>query len=43
MEADDLTQDLLVQIIRKMDSFRGAAPLSTWLCTVTRKAAPDRH
>ena len=36
MEADDLTQDVLVQMIRKMDSFRGAARLNTGSCQATR-------
>lgn len=31
MEADDLTQDVLVQMIRKMESFQGDARFSTWL------------
>ena len=31
MEADDLTQDVLVQMIRKMESFQGDAGFSTWL------------
>ena len=42
-EADDLTQDVLVQMIRKMESFQGDARFSTWLYTVTRNAASDRH
>lgn len=41
-EADDLTQDVLVQVIRKLDSFEGSARFSTWLYTVTRNAAADR-
>ena len=43
MEADDLTQDVLLQMITKMDSFQGEARFSTWLYTVTRNAAADRH
>ena len=43
MEADDLTQDVLVQMIRTMSSFEGDARFSTWLYTVTRNAAADRH
>ena len=43
MEADDLTQDVLLQMIRKMESFQGDARFSTWLYTVTRNAASDRH
>jgi RNA polymerase sigma-70 factor (ECF subfamily) len=41
-DADDLTQDVLVQVIRKLDGFRGSARFSTWLYTVTRNAAADR-
>ena len=41
-EADDLTQDVLVQMIRKLDAFQGEARFSTWLYTVTRNAATDR-
>jgi len=43
MEADDLTQDVLVQMITNMESFQGDARFSTWLYTVTRNAAADRH
>ena len=42
MEADDLTQDVLVQMIRKIESFHGDARFSTWLYSVTRNAATDR-
>ena len=42
-DADDLTQDVLVQMLRKLDSFHGEARFSTWLCTVTRHAASDRY
>lgn len=41
-EADDLTQDVLVQVVRKIGSYSGAARFSTWLYTVTRNAAMDR-
>lgn len=41
-EADDLTQDVLVQVIRKLDSFEGSSRFTTWLYTVTRNAAADR-
>lgn len=41
-EADDLAQDVLVQVIRKLDSWEGASRFSTWLYTVTRNAAADR-
>ncbi len=41
-EADDLTQDVLVQVIRKLDAYDGHARFTTWLYTVTRNAAADR-
>jgi RNA polymerase sigma-70 factor, ECF subfamily len=30
-EAEDLTQDAFLQVFRKLDTFRGASALSTWL------------
>lgn len=42
-EADDLTQDVLITMIRTLDSYRGGAAFSTWLYSVTRNAAMDRH
>jgi len=41
-EADDLTQDVLVQVIRKVGAYSGASKFTTWLYTVTRNAAADR-
>ncbi len=38
-DADDVTQDVLVQVVRKLDTFRGDASLSTWLHRVTVNAA----
>lgn len=38
-DAEDVTQDVLVQVIRKLDTFRGDAALSTWLHRVTVNAA----
>src|SRR5688572_7177663 len=38
-DAEDVTQDVLVQVIRKLDTFRGDAQLSTWLHRVTVNAA----
>lgn len=42
-EADDLTQDVLVQMLRRLHSYRGAAAFSTWVYAVTRNAAADRR
>ena len=38
-DAEDVTQDVLVQVIRKLDTFRGDAQLGTWLHRVTVNAA----
>jgi RNA polymerase sigma-70 factor (ECF subfamily) len=42
-EADDLTQDVLVMMIRRLEGFRGEAGFSTWLYSLTRNAAIDRR
>lgn len=41
-DAEDLTQDVMIQMIRKLDGFRGDAGFSTWLYAVTRSAAAER-
>lgn len=38
-DAEDVTQDVFVQVIRKLDTFRGEAALPTWLYRVTVRAA----
>jgi RNA polymerase sigma-70 factor (ECF subfamily) len=38
-DAEDVTQDVLDQVIRKLDTFRGDSQLSTWLHRVTVNAA----
>jgi RNA polymerase sigma-70 factor (ECF subfamily) len=38
-DAEDVTQDVLLQVIRKLDTFRGESQLSTWLHRVTVNAA----
>lgn len=38
-DAEDVTQDVLVQVIRKLDTFRGDAQITTWLHRVTVNAA----
>jgi len=42
MDADDLAQDVMIQMIRKLSTFDHAARFGTWLYTVTRNAAADR-
>jgi len=41
-EADDLTQDVMVQVLRRLGSFRGESSFTTWLFRVTRNARLDR-
>jgi RNA polymerase sigma-70 factor (ECF subfamily) len=38
-DAEDVTQDVLLQVIRKLDTFRGESQLSTWLHRITVNAA----
>ena len=38
-DAEDVTQDVLLQVIRKLDTFRGDSQLTTWLHRVTVNAA----
>ena len=38
-DAEDVTQDVLVQVIRKLDTFRGDSQITTWLHRVTVNAA----
>jgi RNA polymerase sigma-70 factor (ECF subfamily) len=38
-DAEDVTQDVLLQVVRKLDTFRGEAGLTTWLHRVTVNAA----
>jgi RNA polymerase sigma-70 factor (ECF subfamily) len=38
-DAEDVTQDVLLQVVRKLDTFRGEANLTTWLHRVTVNAA----
>jgi RNA polymerase sigma-70 factor (ECF subfamily) len=38
-DADDVTQDVLLQVVRKLYSFRGEAQFTTWLHRVTVNAA----
>src|SRR6185503_14999826 len=38
-DAEDVTQDVLLQVIRKLGTFRGEADIATWLHRVTVNAA----
>jgi RNA polymerase sigma-70 factor (ECF subfamily) len=43
-DVEDVTQDVLLQVVRKLDTFRGESDLSTWLYRVTVNAAlAHRH
>jgi RNA polymerase sigma-70 factor (ECF subfamily) len=39
VDAEDLTQDVLLQVVRKLPSFRGESALPTWLHRITVNAA----
>jgi len=34
-EAEDLTQDVFIQVFRKLESFRGESAFTTWLHRLT--------
>jgi RNA polymerase sigma-70 factor (ECF subfamily) len=38
-DAEDVTQDVLLQVVRRLDTFRGEALFTTWLDRVTVNAA----
>ena len=38
-DAEDVTQDVLLQIVRKLDTFRGESAFPTWLHRITVNAA----
>jgi RNA polymerase sigma-70 factor (ECF subfamily) len=40
-DAEDVTQDVLLQVLRKLDTFRGEAAFPTWLHRITVNAALD--
>lgn len=42
VDADDLTQDVLIRMVRRLDTFRGDARLETWLYSMARNGALDR-
>lgn len=42
-DADDVTQDVLINLERRVQHFQGASRFSTWLFAVTRNAALSRR
>src|SRR5437016_7348796 len=38
-DAEDVTQEVLLQVVRKLDTFRGESAFPTWLHRVTVNAA----
>src|SRR5438132_13350215 len=38
-DVEDVTQDVLLQVVRKLDTFRGESDFATWLHRVTVNAA----
>lgn len=42
-EADDVTQDVLILVHRRLPQFEGKSRFSTWLYRVTRNVAINRH
>jgi len=42
-DADDVTQDVLISLERRVRKFRGASRFSTWLFAVTRNVALSRR
>src|SRR5580658_7801037 len=39
LDAEDVTQDVLLQVVRKLPSFRGESAFPTWLHRITVNAA----
>lgn len=42
-DADDVTQDVLILVHRRLPQFEGKSRFSTWLYTITRNVALDRR
>lgn len=42
-EAEDLTQDVFVRALRKLDTLRDPAAFAPWLAAIARNRAMDRH
>ena len=41
-EAEDLTQDIFIRLLTRLDSFSGRAQFSTWLYTLSRNYCTDK-
>ena len=41
-DAEEVTQDVLFKVFRKIDAFRGDAALSSWIYRITFNAAMSR-
>jgi len=39
-DAEDVTSEVLRQVVRKLDTFRGESSLGTWLYKITANAGP---
>ena len=42
MQADDLTQDIFLRLLNKLDTFKREAKFSTWLFSITRNYCTDQ-
>jgi RNA polymerase sigma-70 factor, ECF subfamily len=42
-EAEDLTQDVFLQAMRRLEGLRDPAAFGPWLATIARRRAADRH
>lgn len=42
LEAEDITQDIFIRLLTRLDSFSGRAQFSTWLYALTRNFCTDR-
>lgn len=41
LEAEDLTQDIFIKLLNRLDAYSGRAQFSTWLYTLTRNYCTD--
>ena len=42
-DADDVTQEVFITLVRKISTFRGTAKFSTWLYTITNRKIADYY